>query len=101
MKAKLFKIKEGKLEAWKEWCTKLSLTLKEEALETLREENLLQEGCLFFSIGENSYVIGFVDGEALPSTDKPINTQNKEKIKECLEEMNSKVTPLYHLKTLN
>jgi len=89
MKYVLFKVKKDKLQAWKDWCKTLSTEFKKESLETLKEENLLFEGCLVFPVGNDSYVIGYTlennDGVKPTNLDRDLNKKHLEKRKECLE----------------
>ena len=89
MKYTLFKVKEGKLNVWKDWCKLLSTEFKDEALKTLKEENLLTEGCLVFLIGKEFYVAGYTlenNGGVKPTNlNNDLNRKHLEKRKECLE----------------
>ncbi len=42
-KAILFRIKEGKKEQWYAWCAELADVLREEAIRTLKEEEVSHE----------------------------------------------------------
>jgi len=94
LEGNFFKIKEGKLEAWKKWCEELSGPLREEA--TLKEEKVSREAFIHFKIDDHDYVIGLGDGEALPATLKEINLRHKAISRECLEYV-GKVSNLYDL----
>lgn len=84
--AVLFKIKEGRKEEWLSWCKELSTTLRDEAIETLKEEGVVQELTIAFSINGDDYVLGYMDGEILPANmDQEINQKHKEMKEECLE----------------
>lgn len=89
MKYTLFKIKEGKLNVWKDWCKLLSTEFKDEALKTLKEENLLLEGCLVFPVDKEFYVVGYTlenNGGVKPTNlTNDLNRKHLEKRKECLE----------------
>ncbi|MEK7552246.1 MAG: DUF6176 family protein [Patescibacteria group bacterium] len=89
MKYSLFKVKEGKLQVWKDWCKLLSTEFKDEALKTIKEENLLLEGCLVFPVGKDFYVVGYTlenaGGVKPTNLDNNLNKKHLEKRKECLE----------------
>jgi hypothetical protein len=90
MKFVLFKIKEGKLDTWKNWCGVLRTTYKEEALETLKEEGLIYEACVGFEIEGNWYTLGIVQGEEKPiNLERELNIKHRAIRKECLQ----RVTP--------
>lgn len=87
MKCKIFKIKEGKLQQWKDWCAFLN-SHKAEVLGSMKEEGLTQE----FSILYDDTVLFYcVVGKSLPSTDKEINRLHKKNRVECLEPVVSDV----------
>lgn len=88
MKMNLFKIKEGKLDQWKQWCIELATTKKEEALETLKEEKILIEGFKLFCIGTDYYTIGYAffnESIQKANGEKEINIIHKKNKTECLE----------------
>lgn len=86
-KGRIFKFKEGKEGLWKKWCNELNTTLKEEALETLKEEGLLFECSAVFKVQTASYALILVKGEALPSDkNKEINKKHQQMKKECFED---------------
>lgn len=97
MKSNIFKIKEGKTNQWKDWCNRLNTVYRDEALETLNEEKVIQELFLFFSINGKDYTISLVEGEALPSTDRQLNIEHRKNFTECLEKI-GRAEILYHLK---
>ncbi|HWA32127.1 MAG TPA: DUF6176 family protein [Candidatus Paceibacterota bacterium] len=83
-----FKIKDNKVETWREWCSLLAGKYGREAAETLSEEGLIREFFVIFNRGPEYFTIGFVEheGKILPTNmDKKINIKHKEKKKECLE----------------
>ncbi len=97
-KAVLLKIKEGQWEVWRDWCRELSGALRFEAVLTLQEEKVLQEMALGFQINGERYVIGFVEGEALPAKmDREINQRHQAMKLQCLEHV-EKVEILYIIK---
>ena len=85
---KVFKIKEGKLDAWKAWCRELQTTYAAEGKKTLVEEGVEAEGFLIFIVGEDAYTLGFAYA---PQEPKPANLENelnvlhRQKKLECLE----------------
>ena len=97
-KAYLFKIKAGKSSTWEAWCNELASALKNEAIETLKEEKVQQELSLSFSLNGEGYVIGFMDGECLPANmNREINQQHKKMREECLERVGD-VGILYNIR---
>ncbi len=94
----LFKIKENKLNVWKDW-EQVLMKNKLEAIETLKEENMLIEGSMTFKIGEDNYAIlfGYHEEELKPSTEKEINIIHKRIKSECLEYI-SKIDAGYFVK---
>lgn len=100
----LFKLKEGKKQVWLDWCLELNAQ-KEEALETLEEENLIQEKCVVY----DNYVFykhTTVEGkEKLPfNPNNPLNLKHDATMRECLEKvmilnMSGKELPGYDFNT--
>ncbi len=90
MKLYLFKVKEGKLETWKEWCNLLMTKYKNEAVETLKEEGVVYEAFSIFSINEEYYTIAMIEGEAKPTNmERELNQKHRATKKECLERIDS------------
>ncbi len=88
MKINLFKIKEGKLEKWREWGKLLTTTHKEEAIDTLKEEGLSYEGFCVFEIEGKHYTIAIIEGEEKPTNmERELNQKHREIKKECLEKI--------------
>ncbi|KKT14563.1 MAG: hypothetical protein UW76_C0020G0006 [Parcubacteria group bacterium GW2011_GWF2_44_8b] len=94
-KYKIFKIKKGKREIWEKWCKEIVMR-QEEAIKTLVEEDLINEKCIIFGKGDNSYV--FYKHETISNREKKpmnlsreINRKHKEMLVECLEEVDDKV----------
>lgn len=82
----VIKIKEGKLETWKDWCHQIQTEFKKEARETMREEKCEQELFGIFQINNSWYTIGIGEGECLPSNKATeLNQIHQEKKKECLD----------------
>lgn len=82
---KYFKVKDGKLDLWRSWCSLLSTTLKEQAIATLREENCLMERMVLLDSGlilaEGEY-----SGEKKPADmTVPLNVVHRELFLECLD----------------
>lgn len=97
-KAYLFKIKESKKDLWCSWCQELSTSLRDEALSTLEEEQVIQELALGITLPEGEYFIGYMDGECLPANlDREINQRHQSMKEECLERIGP-VDILYDLK---
>ena len=88
--ARLFKIKDGKKDAWLAWCVKLENEYKHEAIETLREEHVFHEMFIVFSIGGQDYTLGYSDsteGETIgqPNPDRELNILHTQTKRECLD----------------
>lgn len=101
MKTVIFKVKNGKLDQWKEWCSKLNISLRMEAIQTLKEENLTLEGCFLFKIIDEYYIfsVSDSDGEVLPALDSDINNTHKLMKSECLDKIEGgRGEELYFLK---
>lgn len=83
----IFKIKEGKLQQWKDWCAYL-LEHKEEVLATMQHEHASRELFTFFSDGITTYVIGHSEFFADPvraDMTVPLNIEHRKNMSECLE----------------
>jgi len=90
MKLNLFKIKEGKLDKWREWGKLLETTYKEEAIETLKEEGLSYESFCVFQINGEYYTFAMTEGEHRPiNMDRELNQKHKAIKRECLERIDS------------
>ena len=96
----LFKVKTNKLNVWLSWCTELS-SRKDEAIETLIEENEIFESSSNFRVGGDYFVImsGYSEKELLPSSAREINHIHKNKKRECLEFV-EKISADYFINTL-
>jgi len=86
MKYKIFKIKEGKIQQWKDWCIFLN-EHKPEVLETLKEEKVTRECAVL----RGDTVFYFMIGEGHPSSDTELNIQHRKNVKECLEPVEGEV----------
>lgn len=86
LKTRIFEIKEGKLNTWKEWCNLLQTRYLVEAQETLREEQITTEFFLIFNIADKNYTMGggFFEEEILKPTERELNQLHMDKKKECL-----------------
>lgn len=99
MKAYLFKVKKGKLQQWKDWCSLLVTKYNKEALESMREELVLQEACLVGKFADNEYVLGLMEGGGNPTNmESKVNKLHRKNRKECLEKVGSFETALYTFK---
>lgn len=97
-KVVLLKVKEGKLETWKNWCHELETALRLEALETLQEEKVTEELCVLVDFNGVPHVVGFMEGEMLPADmSREINQKHHAMKKECLEYVGAG-EGLYHLR---
>ena len=88
MKINLFKIKESKLAQWKEWCGLLHTEYRTEAIETLKEENVLYEAFGIFELKGEWFTLGFGEDNGEPLSANPNRKLNQQHIlnkKECLE----------------
>jgi hypothetical protein len=84
----LFKIKEGKLDQWKQWCDLLMTVKKEEALYSLALEKVYRETCLYFNINNTTYIIGsvsFLQDTKPADMTLSVNVEHGRQKKECLE----------------
>lgn len=88
LSARIFKIKPGKKDQWVSWCKEINSVLRETAIETIKEENILRECFMTFSIDANDYAIGITEdfGDFLPANQtKAINQKHRAIKKECFE----------------
>ncbi len=96
--AVLFKIKNGYLDEWKNWCREIQEERYVEAKDTLVEEGLSQEVAFLFKYDSGYYILGFIDGVGLPANpEREINKIHKEKKERCLEYIGP-AEILYHIK---
>ncbi len=83
----LFKVNEGKLLLWKEWCLALETRLRAHALETLQFENSNRECYVLFTVEGVHYVMGasqfFAEPKKADMTD-PLNIEHRKVFDECL-----------------
>ena len=85
----VFKIKDGKLETWREWCNQLNTTRRSEAMAALEQEGVNCEFFAIFKIKDHYYTlgaeIGGQTGGTLNPEDSEINATHKKIKEECLE----------------
>lgn len=93
----IFRVKKGRLDQWRAWCHELETSFREDALDSLRQEQIIQEAAFLFEIEGEYYVLGFMNGEGLPADmTKEVNIKHKQAKEECLERV-SDITVLYNL----
>jgi hypothetical protein len=85
MKLYVFKIKEGKRDAWLDWCAYLN-THREEVEATLVQENCVYEAA--WLISDRLLVAANWDGEK-KQVDTPLNRQHAKVIGDNLEKVAS------------
>jgi hypothetical protein len=98
MNFRLIKIREGKETVWIDWCNKVQNEFYNEALESIKEENVVQETIVKVEINNRLYCLAYMEGECLPANmNREINRIHAEKKKECIESVD---TPeiLYNIK---
>ena len=99
IKGAIFRVKQGRFDQWRAWCNELQTSLREDALDSLRQEQVYQEAAFLFEIKGEHYVLGFMDGESLPGDmTKEVNIKHKQMKEECLEYI-SNIEVLYNIKT--
>ncbi len=86
----LKKVKPEKLQQWKDWCTHLMTTRKEEAVASFKVEQVLRESCTLFLVGNEYFALGYMESkdgdEILPGDPTAlINIEHKKQREECLE----------------
>lgn len=87
--SKLFKIKDGKLEVFRDWMDQLGTARRDEALATFAFEHVSREiFVLFRGLDNTHFVIGLNEANGTPGESDaslPINQQHAAIKKECLE----------------
>lgn len=88
----LLKIKPGKRDLWLGWCDELMTMHKVESLITLEEECLIQERCLIFGEGDNSYVVykhlsEIGKNKKTADMSRDLNVKHFKMFHECLEKV--------------
>lgn len=94
----LIEIKPEYADTWREWGSKISTELREEALLTLEEEKLLQEHMFLLEIDGKTFLGFFSEGTAGPANmERAINKLHRQLLDESkLRRIEG--TPLYSLK---
>ncbi len=101
--SRIFKVKEGKLEKFKDWMHQLSTSRREEAIATFAHERITREVFVLFQGADGShYVVGLNEasdtpGESDPSA--PINQEHTAIKEECLESFSKSGEVLMDLKS--
>jgi hypothetical protein len=86
----IFRIKDGKLNQWTEWCQQINEALRDRAEATLKDEGILYEFFITFEINGSHYTLGAeitpngTDPKTADSTN-PINEEHRRMKKDCLE----------------
>ncbi len=91
IKYSLFKIKSGKREILESWFKELMGKHYQEGVESIIEEDLMQERCIIFGKGDDSYLfyehIPVYGKEKKPfNPNREINIKHASILKECLED---------------
>lgn len=94
IKYSLFKIKLGKRDILEAWFKELMGKHFKEGIESIMEEDLLQERCIIFGIGDNSYLfyehIPVIGKEKKPfNPHRELNLKHNLILQECLERIES------------
>lgn len=101
MKFVIYKIKTGKRETWEAWCRSILNEHRSEAIDTLREENILYENCYILGEADNSYVLFSteegVGGKKATNLERELNQVHLCKLKECLERVSGPIIVGYEL----
>lgn len=92
----LRKVKEGKLELWRNWCELLRTVHRDEARETLKEEGVTYEAFLCFELNDQWYSLGCSTTPTHPTNlDRELNRKHRAMRKECLESASVPLDVLY------
>lgn len=81
-------IKTGKAETFRAWLDVLQNQRRQEAVDTLAAEHVLQETWFMLEIDGQAYAAAYIlsKGEALPGDPSiAINKEHQDMLKECLE----------------
>jgi hypothetical protein len=99
MNIKLYKVRQDKLETWKQWCFKLSYLYNVEVLEILKEEKVTFEACGLMMLNNEYYVLGIIDKltEQSINFDRDLILKHRKIRKECLEFVTT-INMLYYFK---
>lgn len=86
---KIYQIKSGKAQIFKDWAQKINKELYTEAIKSLEEENVTREIFVMLEINDIHYVIGHMEGDNIvPSNvNREINLQHKQVMQECIEKV--------------
>jgi hypothetical protein len=101
--SRIWKVREGKLETFKDWMNQLGGTRRDEALATFEFEHVTREVFVLFPGKDGTqYVVAMnetTEGDPLPS-DKSvaINVEHRAILLECLEPITEKGEILIDLK---
>lgn len=93
---RLYKVKPGKRQQWLDWCNKLSTVHHDEAASTLVEEDLVNEMCVLFGVGDDSYLLYRhtpLAGKTKKSAvmERELNKEHFKNYFECLELVKGRV----------
>ncbi len=91
MRIHIFKLKKNTEFLLKQWGEEVSSDSKEEAIQSLLEENCLEESLRIFKINNDMYLVGVMvalDSKGLfePNQKRSINKKHFSILKECIEE---------------
>lgn len=83
------KFKNGKKATFQKWCDDLMTVRKNEAIKTLRQENLLGESAFVITIDNEDYCVLLEDvcedGRNMTDKNIPINKEHLSMLYNCLE----------------
>lgn len=83
---RIFKIKPNKETKLRAWCEEVNTTRKDEAIESLKEENCNCEIFSIATINNEPYLLTHMDGKNLKrGTDSEINLKHRAIMRECIE----------------
>lgn len=83
---RIYRLKPNKKEKLLGWGKQIMGIYKQEALEAIAEENCSHEFGFIFSIGGIDYAALHMEGKnILPATDRKLNREHKEILKDCIE----------------
>jgi hypothetical protein len=102
----LWKIKPGKRVIWQEWCSEVLEKHYQEAINSIIEEDLIQERCILFGEGDDSFLL-YKHETAVGKEKKPWNKNRKinhkhfELFHDCLERIPGDPVVGYDLKVID
>ncbi|MGK2849235.1 MAG: DUF6176 family protein, partial [Minisyncoccota bacterium] len=85
MNVKVFKLKQGKEDQWREWCKQLQTIYRREAIATVLEEQGKFESFVLFNVGNDYYTVGISDTKLAANKEVSLNREHQRQKKECLE----------------